>query len=84
MFFRTQGFDTKSAGTSKDAIRTVSITDLKWADSVIFMEEKHSNRVLAAFPRVMQFKRTQVLNILDDFELNDPNLVSIFKDITLR
>lgn len=83
IFFREKGFETKSAGTSKDAKKTISIDDIKWADKIYFMESKHYSRVYSAFPRAMQFKRNSILNIPDDFKFMDSNLIKILEKIDL-
>lgn len=81
-YFRTLGFETKSAGTSKDSVHQINAQDIKWADKVVVMEDKHRQRVLSKFPRIMQFKKLDVLNIPDDFKFMDKNLIKLFKVLT--
>lgn len=83
LYFKTKGYETRSAGTSKDAKRTVSMEDIKWADSIYFMEDKHYSRVYSAFPRAMQFKQNKVLNIPDNYKLMDESLIKILKEINI-
>lgn len=83
-FFKSKGFETRSAGTSKDAKKTISIEDVKWADAIYFMENKHYTRVYSAFPRAMQFKKFKTLNIPDDYKFMDENLISILNEIKLE
>jgi predicted protein tyrosine phosphatase len=70
------GYSTRSAGTSPNAIRTIKIKDVQWADVIFVMEKKHKNRVRAAFPRATQFKNIHILDIPDEYQFNDPELIS--------
>jgi len=40
---------TRSRGTSENARNTVRTDDLKWADIVLVMEEKHKQRLMAQY-----------------------------------
>ena len=73
-------YNTRSAGTSHNAVNVISIEDIKWADKVIVMETKHKQRILAAFNRAMQFKDLIVLNIPDDFKYMDKKLITILEN----
>lgn len=46
----------RSAGTSARARRRVSEQDLRWADVVFVLEEKHQKRLVAEFHRATQHK----------------------------
>ena len=74
------GISVRSAGTSAKARRKVSLDDIYWADVVCVMEQKHKNRLLAAFPRATRFSRIEVLDIPDDYRYMDPELVEIIED----
>ena len=65
----------RSAGTNKGARRSVGAADLAWADLVLVMEQKHKQRVMAAFPGEMKFKKLQVLDIPDNYQYMDPELI---------
>ncbi|MEM6784578.1 MAG: hypothetical protein AAF624_12680 [Bacteroidota bacterium] len=65
----------RSRGTSKRARRRVTSGDLKWADIVLVMEQKHRQRLVAAYPGEMRFKELHVLDIPDDYAYMDPELV---------
>ena len=65
----------RSAGTNKGARRSVRSSDLVWADLVLVMEQKHKQRVMAAFPGEMKFKTLHVLDIPDDYQYMDPELI---------
>lgn len=65
----------RSCGTNKNARKRVSPKDLKWADVVLVMEEKHKQRIVSEFPGEMRFKETHVLNIPDNYKFMDPELI---------
>ncbi|MDF1839621.1 MAG: hypothetical protein P1V35_17265 [Planctomycetota bacterium] len=69
--------EVRSRGVSRDAKRTISSHDLKWADVVIVMEPKHEQRLLADFPGEMKYKETHVLEIPDNYKYMDPDLIEI-------
>lgn len=65
----------RSAGTSPNARRKVSVEDIRWADVILVMEEKHKSRLLAEFTRVISGKAVHVMDIPDDYKYMDPELV---------
>ncbi len=65
----------RSAGTSPNARRHVSEQDLRWAEAIFVMEEKHKSRLMAEFGRVVQNKPVHVLDIPDEYQYMDPELV---------
>ena len=65
----------RSAGTSHKARRKVTSVDIKWADIVIVMEQKHRQFLLAKFPGEMKFKEIHVLEIPDRYQYQDPELI---------
>lgn len=70
----------RSAGTSPNARHTVSIDDIAWADKIFVMEQKHKSRLLAQFPRALQYKEMIVLDIPDDYRYMDEELIEILKE----
>ena len=66
----------RSAGTNKHARRVVSSVDIKWADLILAMEEKHRDRLLSTFPDDMKYKDCGVLNIPDDYKYMDEDLIA--------
>ncbi|PKB88525.1 phosphotyrosine protein phosphatase [Ewingella americana] len=74
------GLSVKSAGTSRNAKKSVTADMLKWADVVFTMEQKHKNRLVADFSRILEHKPVHVLDIPDDYQYMDPDLVSIVKE----
>ena len=65
----------RSAGTSPNARRKVSAEDIRWADVILVMEEKHKSRLVAEFTRSIDDKPIYVLDIPDDYQYMDPELV---------
>ncbi len=79
VFRRQPGVLVRSAGTSPNARRTVRLEDVLWADCILVMEHKHKQRLRAMFPRALQHKAIQVLDIADDYRYMDPELVSLLR-----
>ncbi len=68
-------FNAKSAGTSPRAKKTVSPTDIRWADVIFVMEQKHKNRLKSEFTRMLDHKSIHVLDIPDEYKYMDPDLI---------
>jgi predicted protein tyrosine phosphatase len=69
----------RSAGTSPNARRTVSVADIEWADLILVMEQKHKSRLKADFTGWLDHKRLEVLDIPDDYRFMDPELVELLE-----
>jgi predicted protein tyrosine phosphatase len=65
----------RSAGTSTVARRKVTRSDIRWADLIFVMEEKHRSKLLAEFPDESAFKEIYVLNIEDNYRYMDQELI---------
>ncbi len=65
----------RSAGTSPSARRRVSESDLRWAEVIVVMEEKHKSRLVAEYRRIVEDKPIHVLDIPDEYNYMDPELV---------
>jgi predicted protein tyrosine phosphatase len=65
----------RSAGTSPSARRKVSIDDIRWADVIFVMEEKHKSRLVTEFTSLIKNKTIHVLDIPDEYKYMDPELV---------
>lgn len=79
VFKRHPLMSTRSAGTSPNARRTISEDDLRWADVVMVMENKHRDRIAAAFPRLVEHLPIHVLDIPDEYREMDPELVELLE-----
>ncbi|MEL7054299.1 MAG: phosphotyrosine protein phosphatase [Cyanobacteria bacterium J06634_6] len=73
------GLSTRSAGTSRNAKRKVSVSDIRWADVIMVMEQKHKDRLTAEFTRLIENKLLYILEIPDDYKFMDPELVEHFE-----
>lgn len=74
------GISVRSAGTSPNARKTVGPADIRWADIIIVMEQKHKSRLVADFTRLLDHKPIHVLEIPDEYRYMDPELVDILKE----
>jgi len=78
--YSQKGMSVRSAGTSPNAKRTVSVDDIRWATHIFVMEKKHKQRLVAKFRRLIEYKKIIVLDIPDEYQFMDPELVEIFED----
>lgn len=67
----------RSAGTSASARKKVNVKDIKWAETIFVMEEKHKSRLKAEFSRLLKYKDIQVLDIPDEYQYMDEELIDI-------
>ena len=76
------GISTRSAGTSKHAKHRISAKDIAWADMIFVMEQKHKNRLVAEYRRLLEHKPLHVLDIPDDYQYMDPELITLLEQST--
>lgn len=69
----------RSGGTSPSARHHVSEADIRWADVILVMEEKHKSRLKAEYTRVLDFKPIHVLDVPDEYRYMDSELVEQLK-----
>lgn len=79
VFRKDNGLSVRSAGTSRNARKRISISDIRWADLILVMEEKHKSRTKADFRNETKNKRLYVLDIPDEYRFMDPDLVDIIR-----
>ena len=79
---RTPGLTTRSAGTSRNAKKTVTPELLRWADMIFVMEQKHKSRLVAEYQRLLEHKPLHVLDIPDDYQYMDPELITLLEQST--
>ena len=70
-------FETKSAGLYTD--KPVTGQELRWADTVVVMEDVQRSELAKRFPQEYMKKRIISLDIPDVYNYNDPVLVSLLK-----
>lgn len=80
VFARVDGVEPRSAGTSSKAKRRVRLDDIRWADVICVMEDKHAQRLRADFRQDMAHKDLHVLDIPDDYQFMDEELVELIRE----
>ncbi|WEJ92509.1 MAG: phosphotyrosine protein phosphatase [Klebsiella huaxiensis] len=81
VFRRYPGMNVRSAGTSRNARKPLSPELLNWADIICVMEQKHKNRLVAEYRRLVENKPLYVLDIPDDYRYMDPELVALLEEV---
>ena len=84
VYRKTPGVAVRSAGTSPRARRTVTAKDISWADLIFVMEQKHKDRIRAAFPAPARYAKIHVLDIPDEYPYGDPELIELIKTSTVH
>lgn len=69
----------RSAGTSSKARHRVTIADIRWADLIVVMEDKHRNRIMADFREELRSKEIHILGLEDRYKFMEPELVTELK-----
>lgn len=80
VFRRVEGIQARSAGTSRKARRHVTIDDIRWANMICVMEQKHLSRLRGDFRGELTQKTVHVLDIPDDYTYMDPALVTLLSE----
>jgi predicted protein tyrosine phosphatase len=73
-------YSARSAGTEKSARIKVTACHLGWADIIFCMERKHADRVREKFSAELGDKPLITLRIPDDFQRDDPELISLLRE----
>ncbi|MEO1305929.1 MAG: hypothetical protein AAFV37_13230, partial [Pseudomonadota bacterium] len=68
VFRKDPGLAVRSAGTSRSAKRTISVADIRWADVILVMEDKHRARLRAQFRDEVRYKTMHTLDIPDLYQ----------------
>lgn len=72
-------FEVRSAGTSPNAKHIISGKDIRWADHILCMENKHQEVIKQKFARQQQLPPITVLEIDSGYRFMDPELIEILK-----
>ncbi len=67
----------RSAGVSRSARRRLTVGDLRWADLILVMEEKHKSRIRAEHRDEVRYKAMHVLDVPDDYQFMQPELIEL-------
>lgn len=76
---RVDGVEARSAGTARDAEHQIGLDDIRWADLICCMEQKHANRIRADFRQAVAHKNVRVLGVPDDYKLMQVELVELIE-----
>ena len=79
VFRSVAGVAARSAGTARDARHQVTVADVRWADMIFVMEDKHAQRLRADFRQEVAYKALHVLDIPDDYQFMDEALVELLR-----
>lgn len=74
------GLQVRSAGTSRAARRTITVADIRWADLILVMEDKHRARLRAQYRDEVRYKQVHSLDIPDLYRYMDPDLIELLRD----
>ena len=80
VFRNDPGLSVRSAGTLRGARHAVSVADIRWADVILVMEDKHSARLRAQFRDEVRYKPLHSLDIPDLYRYMDPDLIELLQD----
>ena len=69
----------RSAGTSLSARHRISHADIGWADVILVMENKHRDRIVEEYARLVEHTPIHVLDIPDDYKYMDPELMEVLE-----
>jgi len=75
-------FHTKSAGLYNE--KPVNKAELSWADLVVVMEDEQRKEISKRFPKEYLQKRIISLGIKDIYSYNQPELVEILKEKSMK
>ncbi|MBC7768715.1 MAG: phosphotyrosine protein phosphatase [Phycisphaerales bacterium] len=73
------GILVRSAGVSRSARRRLTVGDLRWADLILVMEEKHKSRIRAEHRDEIRYKALHVLDVPDDYQFMQPELIDLLR-----
>ncbi|MEQ9435163.1 hypothetical protein [Hyphomonas sp.] len=79
VFARVDGVSARSAGTASNARRKISLADIRWADLILVMEDKHKSRLSADFRQEVAYKPVHILDIPDNYKYMDANLIELIR-----
>jgi predicted protein tyrosine phosphatase len=77
VFASWPGLDVESAGLSPDAESPLTAELVDWAELIFVMEAAHRAKLARAFRRQLRGQRVICLDILDRYELMQPELVEL-------
>lgn len=79
VFAEVEGVEVRAGGTAHDAVRPVTMADIRWADLIFAMEHKHANQLRAHFRQALSYTPLHVLGIKDDYKFMQDELVALLQ-----
>jgi len=79
VFRKDTRLSARSAGTSRSAQHTITVADIRWADVIFVMEDKHRARLRAQFRDEVRYKIMHTLDIPDLYRFMDPDLIELIR-----
>lgn len=73
-------YQARSAGTEPGARVRVEAGHLGWADIIFVMEKRHAERLRVKFADALRDKLLICLRIPDQYQLQDPRLVTLLRE----
>ena len=70
----------RSRGVSSQAKRRLSAEDVKWADLIFVMENKHRSRIASRHRELLEQVELHVLDVPDDYRYMDPELIDLLQE----
>lgn len=80
VFRKVPDLQVRSAGTSRTARRPITVADIRWADVILVMEDKHKARLRAQFRDEVRYKQLHTLDIPDLYRFMDADLIKLLQD----
>ena len=74
--------EVKSAGTSDYARTHVSAELMEWADIILCMEKKHTQKIKKKYPDIAGNKVIDTLDVPDKYDYMNINLVNMIREKT--
>ena len=78
MYRNDSRINVRSSGTSASAKKSISATDINWADLILVMENKHKKIITSEYS-YLDLPQIIVLDIPDEYQYMDEELISIIE-----
>ena len=77
IFSQHPDLEVRSAGLNNDALVTLGLEDIIWADYIFVMEKTHLTKIRTLYKSELKNKKLVCLEIPDRYKYMDPNLIDI-------
>ncbi|NOX95337.1 MAG: phosphotyrosine protein phosphatase [Alphaproteobacteria bacterium] len=79
VFSTWDSLECDSAGLANDAVVSLSVEQIEWADIIFVMERVHRSKLSKKFKPHLGGKRVIVLGIPDDYEFMEEDLIQLLE-----